>query len=124
MKHGRESWYDDEAGPLVRPYAVTRGRTRSARHDLNMITLVITNAYEDPAMEPEYIEIMRICQYPMSIAEISAKLGLPLAVVKILVSDLIEEGFLIFRSPPPDPMNTDSPNMDILQAVLDGIRRL
>ena len=24
----RETWYDEDAGPLVRPYAVTRGRTR------------------------------------------------------------------------------------------------
>jgi len=123
MSHGRESWYDDEAGPLVRPYAVTRGRTRSARLDLDMITLVVTSAYQTAAMDPEYVEILRICESPMSIAEISAKLGLPLAVIKILVADLIEEGHLIFRSPP-SPMNTDTPDLNILQAVLDGIRRL
>lgn len=123
MNSGRESWYDEEAGPLVRPYAVTHGRTKSARHDLNIITLVVTNAYENPMMEPEYIEIMRICQYPLSIAEISAKLGLPLAVVKILVSDLIDGGYLIFRSPPPTS-DEEIPDMNILQAVLDGIRRL
>jgi hypothetical protein len=122
MKHGRDSWYDDEAGPLVRPYAVTRGRTRSAR-DLNLITLVVTSAYQNSAMDPEYTEIMRICQYPLSIAEISAKLGLPITVIKILVADLIEQGFLIFSSPP-SPLNTETPDMDTLQAVLDGIRRL
>jgi hypothetical protein len=122
MNRGRESWYDDEAGPLVRPYAVTRGRTRS-RQDLNMITLVVTNAHQHVAMEPEYIDIMRICEYPQSIAEISAKLGLPLAVSKILIADLIEGGFLIFRSPP-STINSEPPEMNILQAVLDGIRRL
>lgn len=123
MKHGRESWYDDEAGPLVRPYAVTRGRTRSARHDLNMITLVIASADGHPVMEPEYTEILRICQQPLSIAELSAMLGLPLAVIKILVADLIEGGLLIFRSPP-SSTNTETPDMKTLQAVLDGIRRL
>jgi hypothetical protein len=123
MKHGRDSWYDDEAGPLVRPYAVTRGRTRSARHDLNLITLVVTCVYEIPAMDPEYAEILRICRYPQSIAEISAKIGLPLTVIKILVSDLIEQEMLIFSSPA-SPMNTETPDMNILQAVLDGIRRL
>jgi Protein of unknown function (DUF742) len=122
MNQGRESWYDDEAGPLVRPYAVTRGRTRS-RQDLNMITLVVTNAYENPAMDPEYIQIMRICEYPQSVAEVSAKVGLPLGVIKILITDLIENGYLIFQSPP-SPLNTEAPDMNILQAVLDGIRRL
>jgi Protein of unknown function (DUF742) len=122
MKRGRESWYDDEAGPLVRPYAVTRGRTRS-RQDLNMITLVVSNTYESPAMDLEYIQILRICEYPQSIAEVSAKLGLPLAVIKILIADLIENGYLLFQAPP-SPLNTDNPDMNILQAVLDGIRKL
>jgi hypothetical protein len=123
MNNGRESWYDEEAGPLVRPYAVTRGRTRSARTDLNMITLVVANGHENASMEPEYMDIMGICEHPQSIAEISAKLGLPLAVIKILIADLIEGGFLIFRSPP-STINSEPPDMYILQAVLDGIRRL
>jgi hypothetical protein len=122
MNQDRESWYDDEAGPLVRPYAVTRGRTRS-RSDLDLITLVVSNAYENPAMDPEYVQILRICEYPQSIAEVSAKVGLPLAVIKILITDLIEHGYLIFQSPPPS-MSTESPDMNILQAVLDGIRKL
>jgi hypothetical protein len=92
------------------------------RHDLDLITLVVTSSYENAATGPEYAGILRICQYPLSIAEISATLGLPLAVVKILVSDLIDQGNLIFSSPP--ATNTDTPDMDILQAVLDGIRRL
>ncbi|GAB3458151.1 DUF742 domain-containing protein [Actinophytocola sediminis] len=123
MKHGRDSWYDDEAGPLVRPYTVTRGRTHSARLDLNLITLVVTAAYENTSMDPEYTDIMRLCHYPLSIAEISAKLRLPITVIKILVADLIEQGYLLFSSPP-SSLNTETPDMNILQAVLDGIRRL
>ena len=96
---------------------------REVFSDLNLITLVVTRAYENAAMEPEYIQILRICRFPLSIAEISAKLGLPLSVIKILVADLIEEGLLIFSSPP-GPMNTETPDMKTLQAVLDGIRRL
>jgi hypothetical protein len=122
MKHGRDSRHDDDI-PLVRPYAVTRGRTKSSRHDLNLITLVVTSVHENVATDPRCAEILRICQYPLSIAEISATLGLPLTVVKILVSDLIDQGYLIFSSPP-SSMNTDTPDMSILQAVLDGIRRL
>jgi hypothetical protein len=124
MKHGRDPWYDDDAGPLVRPYTVTRGRTRSTRPDLNMITLVVTEANAHAGMDPEYIEILRLCHYPLSLAEISAKLGLALAVVKILVGDLIEQGYLNFSSPPSPLDTTETPDLHTLQAVLDGIRRL
>jgi hypothetical protein len=123
MTHGRESWYDEEAGPLVRPYSVTRGRTRPDRDDLNIITLVVSMERENTSLDPEYVQILRLCRTPLSIAEISAKLGLPLVVVKILVADLIEGRLLIFRSPA-SPLSTTTPDLKLLQAVLDGIRRL
>lgn len=120
MNNGRESWYDDDAGPLVRPYAVTRGRTQS-RPDINMITLVVAAHVDHMGLDPEYTEIMRLCQVPMSVAEIGATLRLPLAVVKILISDLIEGRLLTFSSP---HLDSSVPDMATLQAVLDGIRRL
>jgi hypothetical protein len=123
MNYGPRTWYDEEAGPLVRPYAVTRGRTRAGRYELDMITLVMTNGFERAGLEPEAVDIMRMCEYPQSIAEISAKLALPIAVVKVLVTDLIDEGLVVFRSPP-SPTQVVSPDRDLLQAVLDGIRRL
>ncbi|KAA9161329.1 DUF742 domain-containing protein [Amycolatopsis acidicola] len=124
MNDRRAHWFDEAAGPLVRPYAVTRGRTSERRHDLDMITLVV--AVRPPsgahALEPEYEDILRLCQYPLSVAEISAKVHLPLAVTKILVGDLIEDGYLIFRSPP--PAQTGPVDLQLLQAVRDGIRKL
>ena len=122
--NGRESWYDDDAGPLVRPFAVTRGRTKASRSDLNMITMVIAAPGEPgAALDAEYVDILRLCRYPMSVAEIGAKLNLPLAAVKILISDLIEGRYLLFSSPM-SSYETEVPDMKILQAVLDGIRRL
>lgn len=121
MNDRRESWYDDQAGPMVRPYAVTRGRTRSARRDLSMITLVIAFRGNAGALAHEYVDILRLCDRPLSVAEVSAKLDMPLAVAKILIGDLIEQGYLLFQAP---PTAVDTPDMDILQAVLDGIRRL
>jgi hypothetical protein len=123
MKHGSEPWYDDEAGPLVRPYSVTRGRTQPARTDLDLITLVVSDTHEHVEMEPEYTEVLRLCRTPLSIAEISAMLALPVAVVKILVADLIEHGYVAFRSPR-SVVDDEPPNMNVLRAVLDGIRRL
>ena len=121
MSDRRESWYDDKAGPMVRPYTVTRGRTRSNRPDLDMITLVVAIHPDNGALDREYAEILRLCQRPLSVAEISAQMDMALAVVKILIGDLIEQGYLLFRAP---PTAVDNPDLDILQAVLDGIRRL
>ncbi|QIS20046.1 DUF742 domain-containing protein [Nocardia terpenica] len=125
MTHFGQPWFDDAAGPLVRPYAVTRGRTMGAGHDLDMLTLVVTVEAPPPLRraEPEYAEIVRLCRYPQSVAEVSAALTLPLAVTKILVGDLIGEGHLNFRA----PARTDDAgpgDLTVLRAVLDGIRKL
>jgi hypothetical protein len=114
-------WFDDQAGPLVRPYAVTRGRTHSLQTELEMITLVVALHPSDhpvaSRMDPEHQEILSRCQRPTSVAEISAALHLPLCVVKILISDLIERQLVIFRA-------AVVPDLNVLQAVINGIRRL
>ena len=122
MKVENEFWFDEDAGPLVRPYAVARGRTRPTRHDLEMTTLVLSaNTDRHVNVDREYAHILQMCQRPLSIAEVSATLNLPLVVVKVLLSDLIDWGLIIFRSP---PRTSDVPRIELLQAVLDGIRKL
>ena len=122
MKVDNEFWFDEDAGPLVRPYAVARGRTRPTRHDLEMTTLVVAARTDRPMnVDREYTHILRMCQRPLSIAEVSATLSLPLVVVKVLLSDLIDWGLIIFRSP---SRTSDDPQIELLQAVLDGIRKL
>jgi Protein of unknown function (DUF742) len=124
MTHSGHSWFDDDAGPLVRPYAVTRGRTMGAGHDLDMLTLVVT-ADPPPTLrrvEPEYAQIVRLCRQPQSVAEVSALLKQPLAVTKILVGDLISEGHLHFRAPA--PTDAGPGDLTVLRAVLAGIRKL
>ncbi|MQY29454.1 DUF742 domain-containing protein [Nocardia aurantia] len=117
-------WFDDEAGPLVRPYAVTRGRTLGSGRELDMLTLVVTRSSTVPLRrpEPEYPEILRLCHIPQSVAEVSAVLRLPLAVTKILVGDLINDGHLNFRAPA--GADTGPLDLSMLRSVLDGIRKL
>ncbi|MFF3570972.1 DUF742 domain-containing protein [Nocardia jiangxiensis] len=119
------SWYEEEAGPLVRSYALTRGRTHNPRADLDMITLVLAvdTTAELRRREPEYRDIMRLCQAPQSVAEVSAALRLPLMVTKILLSDLLADGHLICRSASP-VTDTGLHSLDLLRTVLDGIRNL
>jgi hypothetical protein len=115
---------DADPGPLVRPFAVTRGRAGRDLHGLDILTLVrAARAQADNSgLDREYREILRLCQHrALSIAEISAHMNLLLAAVKVLVSDLIDTGYLIHR--PPSAV-TARPDINLLQAVLDGVRKL
>jgi Protein of unknown function (DUF742) len=118
-----EEWIDEADGSLVRPYAMTGGRTRSDTLGLDLITLVVAmQPATEIDIEPEYERIMSACQFPTSVVEIAAKVDLPLQVVKVLLSDLINQRLIIFRSPVA-PAN-ERPSQHVLQAVLDGIRKL
>ena len=79
MSARHEAWFDDEAGPLVRSYAVTGGRTRSDTLGLDLITLVVAlrTAHEAGMLEPEYARIIALCQRPVSVAEVAARVDLP-----------------------------------------------
>jgi hypothetical protein len=123
MNSARDNWVDEEAGPLVRPYAMTRGRTIPANRDLDMITLVVAAKDEiDPvALDADYVTILELCHRPISVAELSAHMNVPIVVVKVLLSDLLERGEIIARTP---ARNVKVPDLNLLQAVLDGVRRL
>jgi hypothetical protein len=124
MSGRHEAWFEDEAGPLVRSYAVTGGRTRSDTLGLDLITLVVamrSAAEVGGGLEPEYGRILNLCLHPTSVAEVAARVDLPLPVVKVLLSDLIEQNLVLFRTAAPA---SDKPNKHVLQAVLDGIRKL
>ncbi|GAA1876869.1 DUF742 domain-containing protein [Pseudonocardia ailaonensis] len=115
-------WFDEDSRRLVRPFAMARGRTRPDRYDLDMITLVVAVAPpERRRADPGQAEILEICSHPLSVAEVAAKADLPMVVVKVLLSDLIESGDVIFR-PPVGRGTANDP--DLLRAVLDGLRRL
>ena len=121
---GAASPGDGDPGPLVRPFAVTRGRAGKDLHGLDIFTLVMAARSEadSSGLDREYREILRLCQHrALSIAEIAAHMDLLLAAVKVLVSDLIDTGYLIQRSP---SAFTARPDINLLQAVLDGVRRL
>jgi hypothetical protein len=49
-----DHWFDDAAGPVVRPYAMTRGRTRSSSDGarLDLIALVIADCPEGVEAKP------------------------------------------------------------------------
>ena len=116
-----EQWLDDDAGRLVRPYAVTDGRT-SPTHKLDMISMVVA-AVPVPTigMDPDHVRALTICDHPVSVAEIASHLHLPAAVTKIIISDLMDSGAVITRSPGAAAAH---PDPSLLQAVLNGLEKL
>ena len=125
-RRGAESevWADEEAGPIVRAYAVTNGRTRPARGDFDLITLVTATRGSSPVdaeLAPEDTAILRLCQNPTSVAELAAHLDRPLGTVRVLLGDLLDRGLI--RARPPAPLTT-LPTEPVFKAVLDALRAL
>ncbi|GAA1361848.1 DUF742 domain-containing protein [Streptomyces beijiangensis] len=121
-------WFDDDAGPVVRPYAMTRGRTSSAsRHRLDLIALVVPEyAADDPGrdqrLSPEHVDIVERCSdVPQSIAELAAGLDLPVGVVRVLVGDLVDDKLVHVTQPVPP---AELPDVSILREVINGLRAL
>ncbi|MBX9363324.1 DUF742 domain-containing protein [Streptomyces massasporeus] len=115
----------DPAGRLVRPFALTGGRTRPSRADFTLISTV--TAVDPPPVtvarcQPEHSRILRLCAEPVAVAELAARLDLPVSVVVILLCDLLEAGRITVR--PPRPVSRTTPDLDLLQKVRDGLGRL
>ena len=118
---GDDGWYDEAAGPLVRPYTITGGRTPADAERLDLSTQVraLRPEQEVAGLSPEHLAILQLCRQPMSIAEIAAYVKVPLGVVRVLCGDLIQRGLVITRSPTYRP--AQAPAHETLQAVLDAL---
>jgi hypothetical protein len=99
----RHNWNTGELAELVRPYALTGGRT-APRAPLQPSGLALTTEDGRPDRHPlpELRGILGFCATPQAVADIAAGLGLPLGVVEVLVCDLAEQGALTLLLPPPD----------------------
>ncbi|MFB6706481.1 DUF742 domain-containing protein [Streptomyces sp. NPDC056333] len=124
MNDSDRRWYDEEAGPLVRLYAVTAGRARSGSEHLDLMTVIhaLPSPGYDPMLSPEQAAILRLCSpRPHPVADIASDSGLPLAVVRVLLSDLLEAGLIRATEPVPP---AQLPEARILRRVIDGLRAL
>jgi hypothetical protein len=71
-------------------------------------------------LEHEHRRLLHLCQQPISVADLAATLDLPLGVIRILVSDLRERGFVSVKAPTSIGLN----DVRILKEVADALRRL
>ncbi|CAL9357070.1 hypothetical protein SUDANB6_00589 [Streptomyces sp. enrichment culture] len=117
---GDGPWLDDAAGRLVRPFTVSDGRTRpTVALDL-MSQVTTTGATPLGYLGPEHAQALDLCRAPVPVAEIAARLRLPVAVAKVVLSDLVDCGALATEPPAFHHNPTDRA---LLEAVLDGLRR-
>ncbi|WP_406282359.1 DUF742 domain-containing protein [Embleya sp. NBC_00896] len=116
--HGDQEFHET----LVRPYAMTGGRTRP-RYQLALEALVTTTPQvaNPPGLLPEHQRICALCREVKSVAEISALLTIPLGVARVLVADLAEAGLVVIHQPGNDQ---GQPDVTLLERVLSGLRKL
>ncbi|MFJ9419072.1 MULTISPECIES: DUF742 domain-containing protein [unclassified Streptomyces] len=113
------SW---EEGAPERLYVLTSGRSVPPKPaPLDMVTLIVTRNRPTASMQPEQAAILRICDYPLSVAEISAYVHLPVSVVTVLLADLLESSHVEARAPIPA---ASLPDVELLEAVMHGLQNL
>ncbi|MBB5153835.1 DUF742 domain-containing protein [Saccharopolyspora phatthalungensis] len=113
-----------DGGSLVRPYARTRGRTRTD-YDLAIETLVSTSERgrtQATQTRAEHRSISELCMEARSVAEVAAHLRLPLGVVRVLIGDMADTGLVLIHDS--GMVVGDRPSMEFLERVLSGLRRL
>jgi hypothetical protein len=122
-----DAWPHRESGPVVRPYAVTGGRTEPADGDvLTLLTVLVASGQplptDDPArLAPEHHRLLTLCSQQMTLADLAADTALPLGVVRVLVADLTELGAVTVVAQRSADQQTGN---DVLKEILNGLRAL
>jgi hypothetical protein len=116
-------WYDDDAGPIVRLYAMTGGRTVAGREDFALSTMVhgMHTGAPPTGLSPEQRRILRLSSSPVSVSEIAAHLSMPLGSVRVLLGDLRDTGLI---SVPQAREAVAEPSQPVLERLLSGLLSL
>jgi Protein of unknown function (DUF742) len=125
MSAPRDRWLDREAGPVVRPYAVTKGRTAPAPGSyvglIDVVTAVANPRLPaDTRLSRDHRRILSYCRQPITVVDLASDIDLPVGVVRVLLSDLRQYGVLRVVTTPPGSVTNDR----LLRDVLDGLQTL
>lgn len=116
----QETWVDEAAGRLVRPYTVSAGRTRPTTAMELLSWVVATGVRPRGRLEPDHDVALGLCGEATTVAEVAARMRLPAAVTKVVLSDLVAVGAV--RTRPPSPV-ADSTDRLILERLLVGLQQ-
>jgi hypothetical protein len=109
-------------GRVVPVYALTGGRTRSstgAELPVETLVTVTQTGHRADELHLEYRATVELATQPISVVEIGAALRVPVGVARVLVSDLVDAGYLAVHLP---PSADGGPAPEILERLLEGLR--
>ena len=104
---------------LIRPFIITGGRTRGARPEIRMETLIEQIAHPPTVDGAETAAVLAACGAPTSVAEIAAYTNLPLGVVMILAGDLLDAGAVRLHTTEPVDIEVST-----LSRMIERVRAL
>lgn len=117
---GKDKPKDDGREP-ERLYVITGGPDGSERARLDLVTMIVACEEAEPSIPPEHSAILRLCQAPLSVAELSAYLTLPFSVVTALLTELLATELVESRAP---IARATLPDRSLLEAVMHGLQKL
>lgn len=112
---------DGEGGRLIRPYAITGGRT-GVDTDISLEAQIQASSRSATLVQAyrwEAARLIGLVQEPMALIEIAARLDIPIGVARVLVADLVDDGVVVIHVP-----QTTQSFSSLLERVLDGVRNL
>jgi Protein of unknown function (DUF742) len=108
---------------LVRSYAMTSGRSQgTVPLDIeSMLRLTTEGVMARNALQFERASIAMLCEDEiLSVAELSARLHLPIGVIRVIASDLIVDGLLEAYM----PSFSVADDVDLISRLIEGVRAL
>ena len=114
---------DFEEPSMVRPYSLTSGRTRPTIEVALEALIQALPIAEDRHAELGNIEasIMALSRESPSVAEIAARVGVPIGVARVIVADLVEAGLVRVLATLQEDSST-SERRELIERVLSGLR--
>jgi len=122
-----QSATDEGDGVFVRPFIVTRGRTRPLHDGLRLETLIEAlpaalgrDGWGKPLSAPlqfEQRQIVELAQHPVSVAEVAARIGVPLGVARVLIADLYTGKYISLHEPHELPVHVIERIRDLVRAL-------
>jgi hypothetical protein len=125
MSAPKDRWLDRDAGPVVRPYAMTKGRTMPASGSFVGLIDVVMAVGDllipaDAHLGRAHRRILRHCRQPITVVDLASTVDLPVGVVRVLLSDLSQYGMLRVIG----TSNAIASNERLLRDVLDALQSL
>ncbi|MEV6835204.1 DUF742 domain-containing protein [Streptomyces sp. NPDC051133] len=97
------------------------GSEDGIRAELDLVTLIVSRAAPARHAPPEHAAVLRLCNAPLSVAELSAYLNLPFSAMTVLITELITAELVQARAP---IVRQALPDRSLLEAVMHGLQRL